>query len=122
MPPLEYLTRWWMLLAGDRLANSGDSVSSVVLSLGYKSESVFSTAFKRVIGCSPRQHSRGQSKVSAKYSLMEKPNQTAAATNGMATQRLKHRHNKALHPTAYSLRFGRKLPSLRLPAAGELGR
>jgi hypothetical protein len=33
---------------------------------------------------------------------MEKPHQTAAATNGMATQRLKHRHNKALHPTAYS--------------------
>jgi hypothetical protein len=31
-------------------------------------------------------------------------------------------HNKALHPTAYSLRFGRKLPSLRLPAAGELSR
>lgn len=28
------------------------------------------------------------------------------------------RPNKALPPTAYSLRFGRKLPSLRLPAAG----
>ena len=33
-----------------------------------------------------------------------------------------YRHNKALHPTAYSLRFGRKLLSLRLSAAGELGR
>jgi len=33
----------------------------------------------------------------------------------------KQRHNKELHPTAYSLRFGRKLPSLRLPAAGEIG-
>jgi len=31
-------------------------------------------------------------------------------------------HNKALHPTAYSLRFGRKLPSLRLSEAGELSR
>ncbi len=30
--------------------------------------------------------------------------------------------NKALHPTAYSFGFGRKLPSPPLPAAGELGR
>jgi hypothetical protein len=32
------------------------------------------------------------------------------------------RPNKALHPTAYILRFGRKFPSLRLPALVELGR
>lgn len=31
------------------------------------------------------------------------------------------RTNKAMHPSAYSLRFGRKLPSLRLPEADELG-
>ncbi len=30
--------------------------------------------------------------------------------------------NKALHPTAYSFGFGRKLPSPALSAAGELGR
>ena len=59
IPPLEYLSRWRMLLAGDRLANSGDSVSTIALSLGYESESAFSTAFKRVMGCSPRQYSRG---------------------------------------------------------------
>ncbi len=58
MPPLEYLTRWRMLLAGDRLTNSGDPVSAVALALGYESESAFSTAFKRVMGCSPRQYSR----------------------------------------------------------------
>lgn len=45
---------------GDRLTNCGDSISSIALSLGYESESVFSTAFKRVIGCSPRQYSRGR--------------------------------------------------------------
>lgn len=54
--PLEYLTRWRMLLAGDRLANSKESVSAVALSLGYESESAFSTAFKRTLGCSPRQY------------------------------------------------------------------
>ncbi|WP_225768749.1 AraC family transcriptional regulator [Inquilinus sp. Marseille-Q2685] len=57
--PMEYLTRWRMLLAGDRLANSGDPVSAIAPSLGYESESAFSTAFKRVMGCSPRQYGRG---------------------------------------------------------------
>ena len=57
---MEYLTRWRMLLAGDRLENSSDSISIIALSLGYESESAFSTAFKRVMGCSPRQYSRGR--------------------------------------------------------------
>jgi AraC-like DNA-binding protein len=56
--PLDYLTRWRMLLAGDRLESSGDPVSVIALSLGYDSESAFSTAFKRVMGCSPRQYAR----------------------------------------------------------------
>jgi AraC-like DNA-binding protein len=56
--PMDYLTRWRMLLAGDRLANSSDPVSVIALSLGYESESAFSTAFKRVMGCSPRQYGR----------------------------------------------------------------
>jgi AraC-like DNA-binding protein len=56
--PLDYLTRWRMMLAGDRLMHSSDPVSVIALSLGYESESAFSTAFKRVMGCSPRQYSR----------------------------------------------------------------
>jgi AraC-like DNA-binding protein len=61
--PIEYLMRWRMLLAGDRLMNSSDSISVVALSLGYESESAFSTAFKRVMGCSPRQYCRGRNPV-----------------------------------------------------------
>ncbi len=57
--PMEYLTRWRMMLAGDRLKNTDDPVSTIALSLGYESESAFSKAFKRVMGCSPRQYSRG---------------------------------------------------------------
>jgi AraC-like DNA-binding protein len=57
--PMEYLARWRMLLAGDRLTNSSDPLSVIAQSLGYESESAFSTAFKRVMGCSPRQYSRG---------------------------------------------------------------
>ena len=56
--PMEYLTRWRMLLAGDRLENSREPVSAIALSLGYESESAFSTAFKRVMGCSPRRYGR----------------------------------------------------------------
>jgi AraC-like DNA-binding protein len=58
LAPMDYLTRWRMLLASDRLANSGDPVSVIALSLGYESESAFSTAFKRIMGRSPRQHGR----------------------------------------------------------------
>ncbi|WP_413043816.1 AraC family transcriptional regulator [Pseudomonas sp. YJ42] len=54
--PMEYVTRWRMLLAGDKLENSNDPVSAISFSLGYESESAFSTAFKRVMGTSPRQY------------------------------------------------------------------
>jgi AraC-like DNA-binding protein len=56
--PMEYLTRWRMLLAGERLKNTGDSISAIALSLSYESESAFGKAFRRVMGCSPRQYSR----------------------------------------------------------------
>ncbi len=56
--PMEYLTRWRMLLAGDRLTTSTEPILSIALSLGYESESAFGKAFKRVMGCSPRQYSR----------------------------------------------------------------
>lgn len=48
--PMGYLTRWRMLLAGDRLAGGAETVSAIAASLGYESESAFSTAFRRVMG------------------------------------------------------------------------
>jgi AraC-like DNA-binding protein len=56
--PMEYLTRWRMLLAADRLKNSSDGLSAIAQSLGYESESAFGKAFRRVMGCSPRQYAR----------------------------------------------------------------
>jgi len=44
-----------MLLACERLQNSDDALSCISAALGYESESAFSKAFKRVIGCAPRQ-------------------------------------------------------------------
>jgi AraC-like DNA-binding protein len=56
--PMEYLTRWRMLLAAVRLKNSSDGLSAIARSLGYESESAFSNAFRRFMGCSPRQYTR----------------------------------------------------------------
>jgi AraC-like DNA-binding protein len=69
--PMEYLTRWRMLLAGDKLVNSSDPVAAIALSVGYESESAFSTAFRRVMGCSPRQYSRGRNPDSSAHSERE---------------------------------------------------
>jgi AraC-like DNA-binding protein len=63
--PMEYLTRWRMLQAADRLSNSRDSVSEISRALGYASESAFSTAFRRVMGCSPKQYGRQPNTASA---------------------------------------------------------
>jgi AraC-like DNA-binding protein/mannose-6-phosphate isomerase-like protein (cupin superfamily) len=52
--PMDYVTRWRMLLAAQRLETSDDPVSSIAPDLGYESESAFSTAFKRVMGQPPR--------------------------------------------------------------------
>jgi AraC-like DNA-binding protein len=56
--PMEYLTRWRMLLAADRLKNSDDGLGAIAQSLSYESESAFGKAFRRVMGCSPRQYTR----------------------------------------------------------------
>ena len=61
--PIEYLTRWRMLRAGDKLAELERSCRpAIALSLGYESESRLQhlPPSKRVMGASPRQYSRGQ--------------------------------------------------------------
>lgn len=55
--PIDYLTRWRMLLAG-RSMSRGEPIGAIARSLGYESESAFSTAFKRVMGSTPRHHAR----------------------------------------------------------------
>lgn len=54
--PMKYLSRWRMLLAGERLRNSRDSITQISLSAGYDSDSAFGRAFKKEWGCSPREH------------------------------------------------------------------
>lgn len=56
--PIVYLTRWRMMLAVERLAGGRDPMAKVARSSGYESENAFNTAFRRVMGCSPRRYAR----------------------------------------------------------------
>jgi transcriptional regulator GlxA family with amidase domain len=56
LSPMEYLTRWRMMQAADCLTTSRQSLAEIGSALGYESEKSFSTAFKRVMNCSPRQY------------------------------------------------------------------
>ena len=60
LSPMDYLTRWRMMQAADRLISTRQSLAEIGLALGYESEKSFSTAFKRVMNCSPRQYGRRQ--------------------------------------------------------------
>lgn len=51
-PPLDYLTRWRMVLA-QRQLSAGESVAAVAAAVGYSSQSAFSHAFKRTFGQTP---------------------------------------------------------------------
>jgi AraC-like DNA-binding protein len=54
----EYLTRWRMLLATERLSAGDEPVATIASALGYESESSFGKAFRRVIGHPPRRFAR----------------------------------------------------------------
>jgi AraC-like DNA-binding protein len=52
-PPLDYLTRWRMVLAKRKLTE-GYTVAAVAVAVGYNSQSAFAHAFKRTLGRTPR--------------------------------------------------------------------
>ena len=54
MAPLEYLIEWRMAVARDALRRNARSISELAFATGYESESEFSTAFRRVVGSSPK--------------------------------------------------------------------
>jgi AraC-like DNA-binding protein len=52
-PPMQYLARWRMQVAAQRLRDGTEKVASVALAVGYDSEAAFSRAFKKIAGMSP---------------------------------------------------------------------
>ncbi len=63
--PIAYLTRWRMMLAGDRLTRTDDALARTAQALGYVSENAFNTAFKRVMGVSPRRYGQINAPIAA---------------------------------------------------------
>jgi AraC-like DNA-binding protein len=62
--PPEYLTRWRMDLAAQRLRDGDDTVAAIADAVGYRSEYAFSRAFTRHRGLAPgryRRHARARS-------------------------------------------------------------
>jgi AraC-like DNA-binding protein len=47
-----------MLLAGNRLASSDETISQISSSIGYETDSAFGRAFRKFWGSSPREHRR----------------------------------------------------------------
>ncbi|MGR9169101.1 AraC family transcriptional regulator [Rhizobium sp. KDH_Rht_773_N] len=58
MSPLDYLLRWRMRLGAKALRSGAQPISAISYSLGYRSESAFSNAFKRINGIAPQQYRR----------------------------------------------------------------
>lgn len=54
--PLAYLAQWRMRLAEQALRRSDQPLAAIARTLGYGSESAFSTAFKRLTGEAPRHY------------------------------------------------------------------
>jgi AraC-like DNA-binding protein len=52
-PPMQYLLRWRLALAAQRLRTCRDPIARVAERIGYESEAAFSRAFKREFGLSP---------------------------------------------------------------------
>ncbi|AJY47681.1 AraC family transcriptional regulator [Martelella endophytica] len=65
--PMQYLARWRMALACDRLEHAGSPLAEIASDLGYASLSAFVTAFRRLVGVTPQQFRR------ARQSLPETP-------------------------------------------------
>jgi len=60
--PMDYLARWRMTLAQDRLSRGGTSLDRLAEEIGYESASAFSTAFRRRFGCPPGAFARSRRK------------------------------------------------------------
>ena len=58
--PIGYLAQWRMMLAKERLAEGRDTLGTIANGLGYEWENAFNTAFRRVVGCSPRRYARAE--------------------------------------------------------------
>jgi len=60
-PPMQYLARWRMQVATQKLRNTSASLAQVAEDVGYDSEAAFSRAFKKAFGAAPATWRRSNS-------------------------------------------------------------
>ena len=62
VPPMQYLARWRMQVATQKLRNTSASLAQIAEDVGYESEAAFSRGFKKVFGMAPGtwRHSTGR--------------------------------------------------------------
>lgn len=58
LTPMEYLAQWRMQIACEQLQARDRSLAAIASAVGYESESAFSVAFKRIVGCRPGAYQR----------------------------------------------------------------
>ncbi|HSC96739.1 MAG TPA: AraC family transcriptional regulator [Burkholderiales bacterium] len=58
-PPIQYLTRWRLTIAAQRLRSEKASLARIAADSGYDSEAAFNRAFKRALGTTPAAWRRG---------------------------------------------------------------
>ena len=59
-PPMQYLTRWRLTIAAQRLRSEKSSLARIAADSGYDSEAAFNRAFKRALGTTPAAWRRGE--------------------------------------------------------------
>ena len=58
-PPMQYLARWRLTIAAQRLRNEKTTLAHIAADSGYDSEAAFNRAFKRALGTTPAAWRRG---------------------------------------------------------------
>jgi len=74
--PAQYLTRWRLQLASQRLREGDESVAAIAQAVGYGSEAAFSRAFKREVGEAPAQFRRAAREANAGRAQARRPTRT----------------------------------------------
>jgi len=64
-PPMQYLTRWRLTVAAQRLRNHDVGLATIAEQVGYESEAAFNRAFKREFGMPPATWLRSQGAAAA---------------------------------------------------------
>jgi AraC-like DNA-binding protein len=84
-PPMTYLTRWRLQLAGRSLENTPRGVAEIACEVGYESEAAFNRAFKREFGEPPGRY-RLKHKQSFSKSASGTPRDTDLKTSSISAE------------------------------------